>query len=76
MEFFIADIFFEGLGWMFLFLKYCDTKKVAVARHADFDDSYAVAGRAIAVKALLVLFGVLILGVLVAMVIGLMTSCI
>jgi hypothetical protein len=70
MEFLFADIFFGTIGWTFLFFKYRNIKKMTLARDSEYDGFYSTAGRTIALQAFLILLGLLVLGMLIAGIIG------
>ncbi len=66
----LFDLFFAPLGWVFLLLKFRDKKKIVEIKSAQYDGSYAVAGRTIFMKFLLFFLGLIVLAVTYALVTG------
>ena len=65
MDFLIFDFVFSAIGWLFLWVKFRNKKKIEIALINEYNGKYKLAGKAIMLNSVGITLGILIGGFLI-----------
>lgn len=70
MEFLIFDILQAGIGRLYLLLRYRKKELIAKVLEEEYEGSYSNAGKLLSLNFFAILFGLLLFGFLISVIIG------